>query len=383
MEIPQVLKKFVGPDAPEKTRLMAAKGMVPLKPEDLLVALFFLSFDPLPEVQEAANKAIHELPVALASSTVPKIEAPDVLDFYAKAGLPDEVVERIITSKRVSDETLMHVGRTGGRMLVDIVSQNQERLIDNPKITTALLENPKMDIDIRARVIEFRHIFLGIKDDRPPAPAAKTATLAEAGDDVEMLELDDDAISEAKPGSEEFVDMDFPEEFTSEPESPEGEEKEKEVDLMELAKTNIYAAIAKMNIAQKMRLASLGNKSCRALLVRDPNRLVSMSVMKNPQLTETEIEAFAGDKNVDPFVLGSIGLSKSYSKAYGVRLALVNNPKAPLDIGMKFLNTLMPSDQKDVSKNKNASAAIRGAAKRILQMREEEERRKKEKAQKK
>ncbi len=362
---------------------MAAKGMVPLKPEDLLVALFFLSFDPLPEVQEAANKAIHELPVALASSTVPKIEAPDVLDFYAKAGLPDEVVERIITSKRVSDETLMHVGRTGGRMLVDIVSQNQERLIDNPKITTALLENPKMDIDIRARVIEFRHIFLGIKDDRPPAPAAKTATLAEAGDDVEMLELDDDAISEAKPGSEEFVDMDFPEEFTSEPESPEGEEKEKEVDLMELAKTNIYAAIAKMNIAQKMRLASLGNKSCRALLVRDPNRLVSMSVMKNPQLTETEIEAFAGDKNVDPFVLGSIGLSKSYSKAYGVRLALVNNPKAPLDIGMKFLNTLMPSDQKDVSKNKNASAAIRGAAKRILQMREEEERRKKEKAQKK
>jgi len=381
VEIPQVLKKFVGHDAPEKTRLMAAKGMVPLKPEDLLVALYFLSSDPLSEVQEAAHKAVHELPVPLASSTIPKIEAPEVLDFYAKAGLPDEVIERIITSKRVSDETLMHIGRTGGRMLVDIVSQNQERLIDNPKITTALLENPKMDIDIRARVIEFRHIFLGIKDDHPPAPAAKTATLAEAGDDVEMLELDDDAISEARPGSEEFVDMDFPEEFMSEPAGE--EEGEEKIDLMELAKTNIYAAIAKMNIAQKMRLASLGNKSCRALLVRDPNRLVSMSVMKNPQITETEIEAFAGDKNVDPFVLGSIGLSKSYSKTYGVRLALVNNPKAPLDIGMKFLNTLMPSDQKDVSRNKNASAAIRGAARRIIQLREEEERRKKEKAQKK
>lgn len=380
MEIPQVLRKFVAADAPDKTRLMAAKGLVPLKPEDLLIALFFLSSDALPEVREAAAKAIREIPPPLAAASIGKIEDPEVLDFYAKAGMTDEVMERIITSKKVSDDTLVHVARIGNRMMVDIISQNQERLIDNPKITTALLENAGMDRDIRARVLEFRHIFLGIKDDHPPAPAVKTTTLTDAGDDVEMLELDDDAITDAS--QEQYEDMDFPEEFLQD--TPAGGEAGAEgTDLFELAKTNIFAAVAKMSIAQKMRLASLGNKTARGILVRDPNRLVSMSVMKNPQLTEPEVELFAADKNVDPFVLGAIGQSKSLSKLYGVRLALVNNPKAPLDIAMKFLATLMPSDQKDISKNKNASAAVRGAARRIMQLREEEERRKKEKAQKK
>ncbi len=385
MEIPQVLKKFVGPDAPEKTRVMAARGLVPLKPEDLMIALYFLSNDTVEEIREAAAKAIKELPPALAAGSISKLDAPEVLDFYAHAGMADEVMERIVTAKRVSDDTLMHVARTGDRMLVDIISQNQERLIDNPKITIALLENQTLDVDIRARVIEFRHIFLGLKDGHPPAPAAKTATLADAGDDVEMLELDDDALTTTSAQADEFQDMDFPEEWTQEPAAGEAEAApgDEKVDLLELAKTNIYAAIAKMSIAQKMRLAAIGNKAARSMLIRDPNRLVSMSVMKNPQLTEPEIEVFAGDKNVDPFVLGSIGQSKNMSKSYQVRLSLVNNPKAPLDIGMKFLPTLMPADQKEVSKNKNASATIRGAARRIIQMREEEIRRKKEAAQKK
>lgn len=355
---------------------MAARGLVPLKPEDLLIALYFLSSDPVDAVREAAAKAAGELPAPMVASTVSKIEAPEVLDYLAKIGLPDEVMERIITSKRISDETLMHVARTGDRMLVDIISQNQERMIDNAQITVALLENPKLDIDIRARVIEFRHIFLGIKDETPPGPVARTATLADAGGDVEMLELDDDAISDA-PKADEFADMDFPEEWLSDAPAEGGAEEE--ANLFELAKTNVYAAIAKMSIAQKMRLASQGNKAVRALLVRDPNRLVSMSVMKNPQLTEPEVEAFAADKNIDAFVLGSIAQSKTHSKLYGVRYSIVNNPKAPLDQAMKFLATLMPSDQKEVSKNKNASASVRGAARRILQLREEEERRKKEK----
>ena len=60
-----------------------------------------------------------------------------------------------------------------------------------------------------------------------------------------------------------------------------------------------------------MKLAMKRTREQRAVLVRDPNKLVSSAVMSNPKLTDAEIEGFARMTNVSEEVLRLIGRNRS------------------------------------------------------------------------
>ena len=95
---------------------------------------------------------------------------------------------------------------------------------------------------------------------------------------------------------------------------------------------SIQQKLALMGVAERMKAAMKGSKSERAILIRDPNKLVSAAVLSSPKLTESEVENFAKLANVSEEVLRTIGQNRGWTKNYGVIAALTKNPKTPLAV---------------------------------------------------
>jgi hypothetical protein len=111
--------------------------------------------------------------------------------------------------------------------------------------------------------------------------------------------------------------------------------------------------LALMNVAERMKAAMKGSKSERAVLIRDPNKLVSAAVLSSPKLTESEVENIAKLANVSEEVLRTIGQNRGWTKNYGVIAALTKNPKTPLAVSMRFVQRLSDRDLKMISLDRN------------------------------
>lgn len=116
---------------------------------------------------------------------------------------------------------------------------------------------------------------------------------------------------------------------------------------------DLRALISTMKFPDKIKLALLGNSSCRTLLVQDKNKLISLFVLKNPKITPKEIEEFAKNTNIAAHILRAIAGSNEWIKTYSVKLGLVMNPKTPPDISLKLLKFINSSDLKRIAKSKN------------------------------
>lgn len=92
-------------------------------------------------------------------------------------------------------------------------------------------------------------------------------------------------------------------------------------------------------------------------------------MLKNPKLTETEVELIAHSRNVPEEALRAIHKNREWMKNYSINLALVNNPKTPPGIGITLVTSLRVKDLAVLEKNKNVPDAIRAIAKKLLQAR--------------
>lgn len=120
--------------------------------------------------------------------------------------------------------------------------------------------------------------------------------------------------------------------------------------------------INRMTVGERVKLAFLGNKEERAILIRDGSRVVFSAVLGSPKLTDQEVETIASMKNVQEGVLRELARNRKFTKSYVVVKNLVNNPRCPLDLGLQFLKNLTPKDLKELSMNKSVSETIRKLA---------------------
>ena len=93
---------------------------------------------------------------------------------------------------------------------------------------------------------------------------------------------------------------------------------------------SLLQRIAAMTVAQRVIRAMKGSREERAILIRDPNKLVSAAVLSSPKLTDTEVESIARMANVSEDVLRIIGRTRAWMTSYAVTLALATNPKTPV-----------------------------------------------------
>ena len=80
-----------------------------------------------------------------------------------------------------------------------------------------------------------------------------------------------------------------------------------------------------------------GTREQRAILIRDPNKMICASVLSSPKVSMPEVESFARMQNVSEDVLRIIGSNRAWLKSYGVILALTKNPKTPLALSMGLM----------------------------------------------
>lgn len=155
-------------------------------------------------------------------------------------------------------------------------------------------------------------------------------------------------------------ETEFPRELTDD----DGEQKP------ELHSESMYRRILDMNVPDKVKLATMGNREARSLLIRDANRVVVQAVLNSPRLSEEEVISFAANRNLAGDVPRLISEKKEFMKSYQVKIALVNNPKTPVPTSIKLIDHLREHDLKSIAKNKNIPTIISRAAVRTLATRE-------------
>jgi hypothetical protein len=154
-------------------------------------------------------------------------------------------------------------------------------------------------------------------------------------------------------GDEPLVD---PEAGAAAGEAGEGEEDQQ----------SITQKLALLGVADRMKAAMKGSKSERAILIRDPNKLVSSAVLSSPKLTESEVENFAKLANVSEEILRTIGMNRGWIKNYGVVAALTKNPKTPLAVSLRFVQRLNDRDLKMIALDRNLQEPLKLAVRKRI-----------------
>jgi hypothetical protein len=351
--------KVLGGAAPAK--LMAMRGMAPLRPAELLVAVYQLSFDADPAIGTAAEAAPAGFPDNVINPPLGDALPAPVLHFFA-ARLPEQrtaALERILYNPATADETFVMLAARLDENLLEVVAQNEMRLLRCPAIVEALFFNKRARMSSVNRAVElcarngvrlegipaFDEIVNAIRHD-PEATdgsaidgrfqAALTAAELAASDGAPAPGADGAAppADNTRPGGMSFIKFDH------------------------------------LKIFEKIRLATIGNAYCRKMLVRDSNRLVAMTVIRSPQMTDMEVQRIAGSTNVCDDVIRYIANSRDRSKDYAVKLALVTNPKCPLGSSLRFLAYLHQDDLRNIARSKNIPGALATSAKKLLKQRE-------------
>ena len=117
-----------------------------------------------------------------------------------------------------------------------------------------------------------------------------------------------------------------------------------------------------MSVPEKQRLAALANRETRTLLIRDPNKTISLNVLKNAKINESEILQYAQRRDLSPEIISAIAQEQKWKKNYPIKFALVSNPKTPLSVSIGFVSHLYERDLKLLSRDNNVSSVLRRRA---------------------
>ena len=132
----------------------------------------------------------------------------------------------------------------------------------------------------------------------------------------------------------------------------------------DIDRQSLFQKLAAMGFSQRLKAAAKGSREVRAILIRDPSKVIAMAVLNSPRLTEPEVESFARMGNVAEDVLRAIGANRAWMKSYGIVLALTKNSKTPLALSMKLMHRLNDRDLSGLSTDRNVPEPLRVAARK-------------------
>jgi hypothetical protein len=364
--LPTNFQKHVDPKAPVPLRMMGAKALVPMGPKDMATALFMLTFDGDDAVRQTAVKSAATLPDRiLAVALRDEAADPQVLDYYAAAlAEKPEYLEMLVLNPSTADVTVARVAATPHEKITEIVSQNQLRLLRHDPIVRALVTNPATRPVTADNVTDFCVRSGLVLADLPAFQAARKRVLGAAADDSAALQAAAAAEAEQSAAEQALEEMGAtdPTRDADERDSPEQEA------AAEGKRLTIAQKISKLSIAKKIEWANKkGNKEVRTILLRDPNKLVQLAVVQSPRISEGEIAKVANTRTAPGEVLQHIYNNRQLTKNYTIKVSLVNNPKVPVSVAMRFLLHLRSSELKGVSKNRNISPALQTQARKLLE----------------
>ncbi len=332
LPVPDAAARWIDPSAPEELRVAAARGALPLAPADRLTALLLLLSDSSRTVREHARTAWDELPRTFLLQAVEDSGLHEaVLDLVAaRHGHDSELVLRVLEHPRVGVRTLARFVENRDGAVLERIATNQRVLGRDPGLVKALLANDHLGPDERGRLESlFPHLA-------PPRPEPEPDVEPEPEDLPEALPpvlVEDTPAGDQEPAPDP---------------------------------QNLYQYVRTLTVGQKLKLAMLGSKGARRLLVKDTNRAVVRAVVQSPKIQEDEIVPIVQDRTTSEEVLRVVLTRKDWLKNYQIRLALAQNPKTPLPRALRLLETLQERDLRQISKSRNVPSQVASGAMRVL-----------------
>jgi len=329
---------------PRQVRLFAAQGLLPVSREDLLRLQILLSSDPDPELSEIATSSV----VAVSEETLVEwvrgeVGEPVELDLLIRLRQEEAIWSAVAQQAEVSDETLRTIAHNGTSVVQDIIVTNQVRLLGCLEILDDLRSNPQVSQVVLRRVKEFEEEFIA-----KAVASGGVLPEVEQGPSIDEAMVALRAIGAHIPAEDELgytpqVDNVVDEQVTS------------------LGQSS-FNRILNMSIKEKVVCAIKGSREERGILINSRNRLVVRSVLGSPKLTELEVERFASSRSVSDEVIRVIVANKKWVRRYGVTVALVHNPKTPIQAALRLVPLLHTRDLGRLAHDRNANPVVRRQA---------------------
>ena len=341
----------------------AARGALAVPPGEMLEILVYLSEHPIFGEQARMTLAAFDeagFAKALADPNIPH----EVLNYFlVPRNRRPSLLQSLFNNPSVPEETLATIAESATRETTKMLLSSP-RVMRSGTMLKPLLNNPNLLPE------EHEQIAANLK-------RLGVDVLAELGTrtDVEVIswlkehrpELESEE-EEAKPfvmlgGADELGDEEGTVITIQSLQTQKGKSKEEDERL------SILQKLARMNVGERIKVALLGSREERGILIRDGSKLVSSAVLASPKLTEQEVESFSNMKNVRENVLRDIARSRKFMKNYVVLRNLCSNPRTPLDLSLSLMKNLLGPDLKLLSMNKNIPETLRRMAIRLAQTR--------------
>jgi len=320
-----------------------ARGFLPLPQEELVSVLAYLAGSEDREIADFAGASMAGLPtrIVLDFASNEQIDV-DSLVRLMRATRDGQILEALIRNRAVPDDAIADLARHAEAGVQEVIVINQARILRAPEILDALLENPGLSPEARRRALETREEFFEKK------------ARHDAEEEPELLDLPLEPIADLLSRAAEF----------------DGQPPVQTLALNESEKKDtrasaIWAKLGYMSVSEKVQLAFKGDRMLRMLLVRERNKLICSAVMRNPRISEQEIENIAGMRNVEEEVLRLIGNKREWSGKYAIMLILCRNPKTPVGVVLPFINRLTLRDLKGLKGDRGVAQVVRDTAKKL------------------
>lgn len=328
LKVSQEVARIIASAAPREAKLDAARGALPLADKDRAPILFFLCHGGDAEIRATALNTFRRLPPEALLLSLENTELPpQFLEFVARFHLSEPVIVRaLLGHPSLSDATLLHLAGQAAATVLPLLLAS-ERCLNNPAIVGVLLTNPCLGDEQRAQLFSADD-----GNDGVPEPTAATDQRADGaadeGDaDVEDTEAAEEELNQSK-----------------------------------------YQLALEMGVSDKIKTALTGDKEWRNIFLKDPNKLVSSAVLKNPRITDGEVLTVAKNKSSNDELIRLITLNREWVKNYEIKRALVLHPRTPLPKALRYMDILTEKDLKNLAKSRGVSQVIVNNARRMLQV---------------
>lgn len=362
--LPENLHKHLDGDAPPKLKMVAARGMLPIPPEQSVRVLYQLALMAGEDIRQEAQKSLGDMPTDILVPVTEQETHPGVLDWIVARRAKDiGIVEAAVTNSATPDGTVARVARRAGPKMCDVIATNQVRILQAPRILEEMYQNPKARMATVDRLVELcqrEQVELKGLPGLQNAMKSGKDIFGKAEDDPEKAALFHD---EATKGAEETRKLE---------EMSPGEREE----YLEQQEEDTHSSgmlsekINRMSISEKVRLATIGSRQAIGILVRDPNKMVHMAAINSPRIRPPDVRKYSRNKSLPDTVISFIANKREWTRSYDIKLALCYNPKTPVRDALKFLTHVRTNDLKQLMRDRTVSRKVARQAKNIYNKRQ-------------
>ncbi len=393
--MPRMIDLIRNSELPSNLMQSAARGSLSVSPPEMIEILVHLALhNNVFGEQAGLTLAGWDEKASLAVAADPQTSAEVLGYLFAQENLRTALLPTLAENPSVDEEPLAGLAASGSRWVVETLLTSK-RVMGSPTLLQALQSNPCLRPAELAEIGNKLAAFEVPSKSEPQPPEAEVDEGILEGAVSKYLEVNAAELEVEKDQPFQPIgmerDFDVGVEAEAGPQTgsasasadgsktaaaksaaaaaPAAHARKPQPLVPEKRRDSALWRISKLDIKSRIALAMRGSKEERSILIRDSTKLVALAVLDSPKVSESEVEAFALQKNVLDSVLRAIPMKRRFAKNYTILRNVVQNPRTPLDASLPLVKSLLNHDLKNLADNKDVSETIRKTAMRMFRQR--------------